>query len=293
MRTFLNRCFLPVAFLLTALDLRANEIDGLMSREDVRQFLVKRVSKDYKKTDLFAKPYDGDSTAYSGQFFKMDIDGNGLTDLIVNGRDLQVVMDWGRGKYGVVSPDRFRLSFWAVHLGGLDSTGGVRKLITRMKWDTLRMRDNHPVPIELDTLVWWRGGFIEYDPAPVADFRFESISVSTTRCFGTCPVFTMTVNADGSARYEAIQFEDQLGVFTGTVPAKNVSSMIDLLKHIPVDRLASQYAVDWTDDQTINVEIRYNGKVRQLSDYGLCGTFGLNRLYSYFFGWRKTVEWND
>jgi len=279
MRTFLNRCFLLVTFLLTALGLRANEIDGLMSREDVRQFLVKRVSKDYK--------------TFSGQFFKMDMDGNGLTDLILNGADVQVVMDWGHGKYRVFSPDRFRHSFWPVHLGGLDSTGGVRKLITRIEWDTLRMRDTHPVPIELDTLVWWRGGFIEYDPAPIADLRFESISVSTTMCFGKCPVFKMTVNADGSARYEAIQFEEKKGVFTGTVPPENLSGMIDLLKHIPVDRLAAHYQVDWTDDQTIFVEIRYNGKVKQLSDYGLCGTFGLNRLYSYFFAWRKTVEWND
>lgn len=274
MRTFLNFCLL-----LAALGLRANEIDGLNSREEVRQWLVKRVSKDY--------------TAFSGQFFKMDMDGNGLTDLILDGTAVEVVMDWGHGKYRVVSPDRFRIHFRAVHLGGLDSSGGVRKLITQIRWDTVRMRDKHPVPIELDTLVWWRGGFIEYNPAPVADFRFESISVSTTMCFGKCPVFKMTVSADGSARYEAIQYEEKEGVFTGRVSPKNLSSMVDLLGHIPLDRLAAQYEVDWTDDQTINVEIRYNGKVKQLGDYGLCGTFGLNRLYSYFFAWRKTVEWSE
>ncbi|HEY4291315.1 MAG TPA: hypothetical protein VGN00_29640 [Puia sp.] len=52
-------------------------------------------------------------------------------------------------------------------------------------------------------------------------------------------------------------------------------------------------AGDWTDDQTLTVEIRYNGKVKKIEDYGELGTFGLKRLYSFFFSWKKRVEWEE
>jgi hypothetical protein len=271
--------------------LKANEIDKLNSREDVVRFLVKRVNKDYDS--VFAGSRGEDSGSLAGQFFKLDIDGNGHTDLIVNGRSFLIVMDRGNEEYKEYPLDRERYPFFGAILGGLDTAGGNVKLIVWIRHPEMHILNVHPEYVEKDTLVWWKGGFIEYNPTPIADFRFERISVSTSRCFGKCPVFKMRVNADGSAEYEAILYNDKSGTFVGKVRKEGLKAMADLLGYLALDRLNGQYNEDWTDDQTIDIEIVYNGRAKKVSDYALCGTYGLKRLYPFFFNWRKEVKWKE
>ena len=47
-----------------------------------------------------------------------------------------------------------------------------------------------------------------------------------------------------------------------------------------------------TDGQTCGLKITYdNGKTKIIHDYGLIGTFGLDRTYEMLFNLRKNQTW--
>ena len=53
-----------------------------------------------------------------------------------------------------------------------------------------------------------------------------------------------------------------------------------------------KYAVNWSDDQTSILTITYDGgKTKTIKDYGLVGTFGLNRVYDLIFKLRDNQQW--
>ena len=73
---------------------------------------------------------------------------------------------------------------------------------------------------------------------------------------------------------------------------KDYSKIVELLNYIDFPNLKDNYAVNLTDDQTCTLTIIYNnGKVKKIEDYGLIGTFGLDRFYSLMFELRFNQEW--
>jgi hypothetical protein len=263
--------------------LHANKIDQLQTKQQVERFLIKDVSKKFKNFSLFASHPGLDGNALSNSFFKLDMNADGLTDLVVYCGSLWVIIDKGKEQY---SPFTLIQGEGMLHqsLVGIDSISKIKQLIISRR----NLRETI-----LDTLAWQAGGFMENNATPIEPFRFQGIRVSTTMCFGTCPVFEMTIDPDGKALYKAIEFNDEKGKFKGIIPEGWLGAMLGVLRYLPLDRMRDEYAVDWTDDQTITVEIRYNGKVKKIEDYGELGTFGLKRLYSFFFSWKKRVEWEQ
>ena len=65
------------------------------------------------------------------------------------------------------------------------------------------------------------------------------------------------------------------------------------MKYINLEKLENYYEVDWYDDQTVTIEVKYNGKTKIIKDYGMIGTFGLTKLYSKFFFFRNKIEWSE
>ena len=262
----------------------ANTIDGLQTRADVERFLVSRVSKKFKDEQIFGSRPGSDSTGMREWFYKTDVDGDGLTDLVVNGETVFVILDRGKKGYAHFRLIRDGDIEGRAVLYGIDSAVGRKRIV---------MKKGRGRSTVLDTLVWHAYGFMEYNDRPLERFDLEQITVSTTGCFGKCPVFELTVDGDRLARYKAIQFNDERGEFTGTISKEKFEHMLEVLRYLPLDHMDSSYAVDWTDDQTIFLEIHYNGQVKRISDYGLRGSFGLSRLYAYFFSWKEKTEWSE
>ena len=56
--------------------------------------------------------------------------------------------------------------------------------------------------------------------------------------------------------------------------------------------LKDKYEVNWSDDQTSTLIITYDGgKTKKIIDYGLVGTFGLNRIHDLIFKLRDNQDW--
>ena len=141
-------------------------------------------------------------------------------------------------------------------------------------------------------LIFKSGGFVEYNPDPI-DYRIEKIEFETTMCFGTCPVFKMTIDSNRDAVYESIKFNAQkTGKYQTRIDNKTYLRLKDLLNYTNFPKLKNSYRVSWTDDQTSTLKITYdNGKVKTIEDYGLIATFGLCQAYKILFNLRGSQEW--
>jgi hypothetical protein len=135
--------------------LQAGEIDQLQTKRDVEKFLIRKVNKKFKDWGVFRDLSKRDSTGLSNRFYKLDLDGDGLTDLIINGQYLMVVMDRGKKGYFLYNLTALPFDDLAVKLFAIDSGGTEKKIIVRQHKG------------RLDTLVYHAGGIMEYNSHPV------------------------------------------------------------------------------------------------------------------------------
>jgi len=52
------------------------------------------------------------------------------------------------------------------------------------------------------------------------------ISLERRPCFGTCPVYTVTLEGSGVVRFEGVRFVKDTGTSVGTVPPARVDSLL-------------------------------------------------------------------
>lgn len=144
--------------------------------------------------------------------------------------------------------------------------------------------------------------FIEYKSTENYDYNIDKIEYKTSTCFGTCPEFEITIDKNRNATYKAINFnfseefsENNFeGMFKTKLGEDSFDQIITLLNHIDFPYLKDQYHVDWTDNQTGTFKVYYNyGKVKEISDYGLKGTKGLEVLHNLLFELRTNQTWEE
>jgi hypothetical protein len=273
-------------FVLVCALCRGNAIDSLKTDDDVRAFLQGRTANrdDY---DILAngKPFSNEKLS-TIKYLKIDLNNDGLTDLIVNGSYLFAVVDAGNGHFKTEFIDRgaFYESKYAladVHIGS-----GLPEVIVRK----LPGRGDDEIKLRYDTLIMGVNGFVEYNG--IAENDIEEISLSTTGCLGECPIFELTVGSDGTAVFNAIEYNDHKGKLQCEIDTASLARLFHLANYIHPRLLRNEYAVNWTDDQTATLTITFkDGTTKTIKDYGMIGTFGLERLYNLIFRLRKSQKW--
>jgi hypothetical protein len=98
---------------------------------------------------------------------------------------------------------------------------------------------------------------------------FASISISHKGCFGNCPIYTATLNLDGSANYDGKAAVERKGQFTGLVSLSEFGQLSLLIERSGFLKLASGYGVSGTDLETVAVTVtRRNGETKMVINYG-------------------------
>lgn len=276
---------------LTVNSTLTNEIDNLETNQDVEKFLVEKVDRDWENGAVFEPQEKEDTSAFGkGKFFKLDLDNNGLTDLVINGKYLFAITDGGKGKYQSSCIDRGTFLLKRYTLRNIVYEGKTPLLVIG-GYNGINLQRDKEKEVETDTLVFKFDDFYEYNsnpkPLPVREIRF-----STSQCFGTCPVFELTIKPDGAAEYHAIQYCGKRGSFKTVLDTVILHKLLETIDYIEWASLKDEYSVNWTDDQTATLEIIFsNGQTKKISDYGMIGTFGLQHLYEQLFAIRKTQKW--
>lgn len=75
--------------------------------------------------------------------------------------------------------------------------------------------------------------------APIADFR---ATLERKPCFGTCPVYRVSVTGDGAVLFEGVQHVDSIGRFTGRIDRERVAALSRLFEEQNYYALADKYA---------------------------------------------------
>lgn len=125
-----------------------------------------------------------------------------------------------------------------------------------------------------------------------AHLKLKEIRCSTTGCYGPCPIFELTIKASRDVEYDAQYYNEQQGKFKAIIDTATYANLEAIVNYLNMPAMKDSYAVDWTDDQTINLEIQFSdGKIKKISDYGLAGSYGLRSLYEELFTLRNKLDW--
>jgi Domain of unknown function (DUF6438) len=127
-------------------------------------------------------------------------------------------------------------------------------------------------------------------PAPAtvaADSAAPVATLERSPCFGTCPVYQVSILHDGTVRFIGKQHVKQQGNATASVSPGAVDSLAAELESAGYFELADDYVVDApacgryaTDSPIVTTSLTTNGRTKRIRhDYGCSGAPpGLHRL---------------
>lgn len=238
-----------------------------------------------------------DSLSIKKAFYKSDFDKNGLDDLLIIGYfnfDLiiLVAMNFGQDSIQIIPLTRNLVKNCAI-------PKIVNDTIIEYNYPYSHSRNSEKYDeILKKSLIYKYNDFIELNNN-VTNLNIEKIEFETTGCYGICPVFKIIINQDKTAKFIAEKYNSETisdieisGEFDSILNEEIFLEIYSLLNYIDFSNLGSNYIVPWSDDQTSILKITYNnGQVKVIEDYGLLGTFGLNRLYQILFDLRFNQDW--
>jgi Domain of unknown function (DUF6438) len=106
-----------------------------------------------------------------------------------------------------------------------------------------------------------------------------AVVLERSPCFGSCPVYTLSVSPDGEVSYEGRAHVKQLGAATARIPKQQVDSLLHELdragyfgfadRYVPSEPACGRYA---TDSPSAKTSVTYRGRTKTIMhDYG-CGS---------------------
>ena len=143
------------------------------------------------------------------------------------------------------------------------------------------------------TLILKDSNFIELNKK-VRSIKINEIELQTTYCYGECPVFKMTIKSNGQVLlfpkdYTPVKINSE-----SKINSEKLDSIFSLISYINLPHLKERYDVGATDHPTGILKINYNNnKVKNISDYGLQGTFGLYLLFNELESLLYECEWKE
>jgi hypothetical protein len=290
------------------------KIDSVTSAQEIKALLVK-LDANLKDFEI-VKPNDfkgdntgenhkkiADSLGIQSSFIKADFDGNGYNDLLVTGaynNNFNVYIVYGKPKNKFEIKSLLMGHFRACVYPKLNYIDKIPLI------DLYSVRDNfegkkQKQVVDKKTLVYKFDNLIEYNKAPKAR-EITSIEFSTSGCYGTCPIYQLTLNKAGKSIFRAqhynfsqdmaVDYDKEEGLFYRQLTKAEYKKIVDYLNYFDFESLKNEYSVSWTDDQTAVLKITYdNGKVKKINDYGMIGTYGLKIVYEKLAALRFEGKW--
>jgi len=120
-------------------------------------------------------------------------------------------------------------------------------------------------------------------PAPEAQANPAAaeghLSLERRPCFGTCPVYTVTLERSGAVIFEGRRFVADTGTHTATIPAARADSLFRALDAAGWFTFADRYGMGEpgcehfaTDLPSVITEVRIDGRVKRVEhDHGCIG----------------------
>jgi len=109
----------------------------------------------------------------------------------------------------------------------------------------------------------------------------DQITLERTACFGSCPMYTLTIKSDGSVTFDGKRFTKTTGIATGKISQSDFRALVAEFVNIYYFSLPDAYTPGTkecpqriTDMPSANTSIRLNGRAKTVAHYYGCGTEG-------------------
>ncbi len=139
------------------------------------------------------------------------------------------------------------------------------------------------------------------DPATsVSEFDRPVVTLERTPCFGSCPVYRVTIDASGMVRFEGKSHVIQLGPATAQIPEAAVDSLLEELRQGGYFDMPDRYVMDApdcgqyaTDSPTVITSATSEGITKRIQhDYGCTDApLSLRRLEQRIDQVAGTARW--
>ena len=94
-------------------------------------------------------------------------------------------------------------------------------------------------------------------------------TLSTTPCFGTCPVFNLVLYSDSTLIFEGKQHTELEGVHQRKLTAAEYDAFIGLLKMVKWENMNPRYVSDMTDLPSQEFYYNFEGVEKNIYKYGV------------------------
>ena len=120
---------------------------------------------------------------------------------------------------------------------------------------------------------------ISIQPQPNA--TGDMITLERTACFGTCPIYTVTINSDGTVSFQGRRFT-RVEAATGRISRKTFRRLVREFERVNYFSLPDDFTPGTkncagmvTDMPSAITSIRLKGKSKTVSHYHGCGNSGV------------------
>ncbi|WP_157962302.1 DUF6438 domain-containing protein [Winogradskyella aurantiaca] len=290
-------------YILASTASQCSTIDKLQTTEEVVEFIHSNTN-DFKADNLELSIKSTDQLAQelacNGIFKewdiknweKADLNNDGKTDLLVLGEwygaHPLIVLDKGQDTYEFIRLSNNSFEYCELFKPiSVKNTTLIKAYVPINSQETL-------IPgaekFRIDTLSFFNNTLVKYNPSPKTE-AISSIHLKTSACYGNCPEFVLELFPDDRVEFNGLENTPVLGMHSYKATSGTFKEISELLNYMDVKHLKSGYQVNWTDDQTAYLTIRFaDGSTKTIMDYGLQGTPGLKAVYKALFTVMKNVN---
>lgn len=93
------------------------------------------------------------------------------------------------------------------------------------------------------------------------------IKMSKGVCFGTCPVYDITIDGTGKATYTGKRFVDKVGTFSKTFTAEETNLLFRKFTKAGFWEFEDEYTAEVTDLPTTFITLEHKGKMKKIKAY--------------------------
>jgi hypothetical protein len=100
------------------------------------------------------------------------------------------------------------------------------------------------------------------------------ITMQRGPCFGTCPVYVLTIYGDGRVIYEGTFSVAVEGTQNARIEAEQIQALVTAFEDANFFGLRDNYAVPATDLPSVDISITINGRSKKIRHYGMLSCNG-------------------
>lgn len=100
------------------------------------------------------------------------------------------------------------------------------------------------------------------------DINNVEITLERTECFGTCPIYSLSIFGNETVIYNGQKNVVVKGIKTSQISQDKIIELINEFKTIDYFCLNDSYAAPYTDAPSTITSIAIDGKTKKISDYG-------------------------